>query len=221
MLGLARATPAVTLVPAFGLSAVPPQTRLSLGLCLGLCVAPALSATATTEGPFVVALLREAYAGLPVAILAALSIYVAGMAGGLLDDLRGTRDSVTLPNLPESMPPVAALFSLLASLAFLETGGAARVASALMATATLPAWSWAAVARTLASSVELALGLATPLVAASLVLEVASALIARAATPAFIAPVLAPLKSLALLAVLALVLERITELMAILSRANL
>jgi hypothetical protein len=51
-------------------------------------------------------------------------------------------------------------------------------------------------------------------------LETASALIARAATPAFIGPVLAPLKSVALLGVLALVLERIAELLALVARGS-
>ena len=219
-LGFARAIPAVTLVPAFGLSAVPPQTRLALGLALGLCIAPALSGDVSVGGLFVVALGREALVGLPVALLASLSIYVAGMAGGLVDDLRGGRESVTLPALPEEMPPVAALFSLLASIAFLETGGAARVAGALSAPLLSARFSWPAVVQALAGSVELAFAIAAPLVVASVLLEVASALLARAASPAFIGPVLAPLKSVAMLGILALVFERITELLTLLSRAH-
>jgi type III secretory pathway component EscT len=218
-LGLARATPALTLVPAFGLSAVPAQTRLMLGLSLGLCIAPALSGVAQSEGSLVIALLREALLGLPVALLASLSIYVAAMAGGLVDDLRGARESSTLPALPEQMPPVAVLLALLASIAFLETGGAARVAAALSSPVLAPRFSWPAVANALAASVELAFALAAPLAVASVLLEVASALIARAASPAFIGPVLAPLKSLLLLGTLALVLERIAELVALWSRA--
>jgi len=217
-LGFARATPAVTLVPAFGLGAVPAPTRLILGLALGLCIAPALSAEVNAGGPLLVALGREALVGLPVALLASLAIYVAGMAGGLIDDLRGARESVTLPALPEQMPPVAALFALLASIAFLETGGASRVASALSSSLLSPRFSWSAVTQALAGSVELAFAIAAPLAVASVLLETGSALIARAATPAFIGPVLAPLKSVALLGVLALVFERISELLALLAR---
>jgi flagellar biosynthesis protein FliR len=217
-LGFARAAPAVTLVPAFGLSAVPPQTRLTLGLALGLCIAPALSAQ-VGSGPFVLALAREAFVGLPVALLASLSIYVAAMAGGLVDDLRGGRESVTLPALPEAMPPVAVLFALLASIAFLQMGGAARVAGALSSSVLSARFSWSAVSQALADSVELAFAIAAPLAVASVLLEAASALLARAAAPAFIGPVLAPLKSIALLGILALVFERITELLALLSSA--
>lgn len=216
-LGFARATPAVTLVPAFGLGAVPAPTRLVLGLALGLCIAPALSADVSAGGPLAVALGREALVGLPVALLASLSIYVAAMAGGLVDDLRGAREGVTLPALPEQMPPVAALFALLASIAFLETGGASRVASALSSPLLSTRFSWPAVTQAFASSVELAFAIAAPLAVASVLLETGSALIARAATPAFIGPVLAPLKSVALLGVLALVFERISELLTMLA----
>lgn len=214
---MARATPAVTLVPAFGLSAVPAPTRLVLALALGACIAPALGAQVTGSSPFVVALAREAFVGLPVALLAALAIYVAGMAGGLVDDLRGGRETVSLPALPEQLPPVAALFTLLASVAFLETGGAARVAGALAAPELGAQFSWLAVTRAFARSVELAFALAAPLAVASVLLETASALIARAATPAFVGPVLAPVKSVALLGILALVLERLAELLALTS----
>jgi len=218
-LGFARAAPAVTLVPAFGLSAVPPQTRLTLGLALGLCIAPALAGEVSSGGPLLLALGREAFVGLPVALLASLSIYVAAMAGGLVDDLRGGRETVTLPALPGELPPVAVLFSLLASIAFLETGGAARVASALASPLLSPRFSWSAVAQAFAGSVELAFAIAAPLAVASVLLEAASALIARSATPAYVGPVLAPLKSVALLGILALVFERIAELLVLVSRA--
>lgn len=218
-LGLARATPAVTLVPALGLGAVSAQTRLVLGLAFGLCLAPALASRVSAEGGLLIALSREALLGLPVALLASLSIYVAAMAGGLIDDLRGARESVTLPSLPEQMPPVASLFALLASIAFLETGGAARVVGALAAPLLSVRFSWPNVVQALAGSVELAFAIAAPLVVASALLEAGSALIARAATPAFIGPVLAPLKSVVLLGILALVLERMAELLVLVARS--
>jgi type III secretory pathway component EscT len=219
-LGFARAVPAVTLVPAFGLAAVPVPTRLVLGLSLGLCVAPALAGRVDASSLFVVALAREVLVGLPVALLAALSMYVAVMAGGLIDDLRGGRESVTLPVLPEQLPPVSALLGLLSAIAFLETGGAARVVSSLSMPALSGRFAWSGVVAAFAGAVDLALAIAAPLAVACVLLEAASALIVRAAAPAFIAPVLAPVKSIALLAVLALVLERLTELLALLARAS-
>jgi type III secretory pathway component EscT len=218
-LGFSRAIPTVTLVPAFGLSAVPAQTRLVLGLSLGLCVAPALAGSVDNAGVFIVAMGREALRGLPVALMAALATYVATMAGGLIDDVRGGRESVTLPTLPEQLPPVAVLFGLLSSIAFLELGGAPRVVAALASAQLSARFSWPHVVQAFAGSVELAFAIAAPLAVACVLLEAGSALIARAATPAFIGPVLAPLKSVALLGVLALVLERIVELLAIVARS--
>ncbi len=218
-LGLARVTPSVTLVPAFGLGAVPASTRLMLGLALGLCLAPALASQMSPTGSLLVGMAREALVGLPVALLASLAIYTAAMAGGLIDDLRGARESVTLPSLPEALPPVAVLFALLGSIAFLETGGAARVVGALSTPLLAARFSWTNVARALSGSVELAFAIAAPLAVASVLVETSSALIARAATPAFIGPVLAPLKSVLLLGVLTLVLERVAELLVLLAAA--
>jgi hypothetical protein len=109
------------------------------------------------------------------------------------------------------------LFALLAAIAFLETGGAARVASALSMPLLSTRFSWPALSAALAASMGVAFAIAAPLVVAAVLLEAGSALIARAATPAFIGPVLAPLKSVALLGVLALVFERIAELLALLA----
>jgi len=216
-LGLARCTPAVTLVPAFGLAAVPVQTRLTLALALGLCVAPALSGRVSADSSLLVAMGREVLIGLPVALLAALASYVAIMAGGLVDDLRGVREGLTLPALPEQLPPVSVLFALISAIAFLETGGAARVASALSSPLLAARFSWPAVSSAFAASMGVAFAIAAPLVVAAVLLEAGSALIARAATPAFIGPVLAPLKSVALLGVLALVFERVAELLTLLA----
>jgi type III secretory pathway component EscT len=218
-LGFSRAIPTVTLVPAFGLSAVPPQTRLVLGLTFGLCVAPALASRVDATGPFFVAMVREAWVGVPVALMAALATYIATMAGGLIDDVRGGREQVTLPTLPEQLPPVAVLFGLLSCVSFLELGGAARVVSALASAQVDSRFSWPSLVRAFAGSVELAFAIAAPLAVACVLLEAASALIARAATPAFVGPVLAPLKSVALLGVLALVLDRVAELLAVVARS--
>ncbi|HEY6078807.1 MAG TPA: flagellar biosynthetic protein FliR [Polyangiaceae bacterium] len=218
-LGFARSMPAVTLVPAFGLAGVPPPARVALGLALGFCLAPALSASVTPGGPLLVALAREALVGLPVALLAASAVYAASMAGGLIDDLRGARESTTLPVLPEGAPSVSVLFAMLTAVAFLQSGGAARVASTLAAPQLAARFSWPAVATALAASIEVAFAIAAPLAVAAVLLELGGALVARAATPAFIGPVLAPLRSVALLAVLALVFERVAELLALLAAA--
>src|SRR6187551_2725793 len=135
-LAWARVTPALTLLPALGLSALPAQTRAALGLALAVSIAPSLQ-PAQLEAPFAVALLLEAARGLPVALAASGALWAAGMAGGLIDNIRGARETQALPVVDEETSPLGALLSLLVALVFLEGGGAARVAAALSENATV------------------------------------------------------------------------------------
>jgi flagellar biosynthetic protein FliR len=212
-LAWARVTPALTLVPAFGLNALPAPTRAALGLALAVSIAPSL-APAQLSAPFAVALLFEAARGLPVALAAAGALWAAGMAGGLTDNIRGARETQALPVVDEDTTPLGALLSLLVALLFLESGGAARVAAALASNATVSHGVLWQVALGLTHSVELALAVAAPVVAVSIVVEVANALIARAATPAHISALLAPLRSILILVAFALLFERMTTLLA-------
>jgi type III secretory pathway component EscT len=66
----------------------------------------------------------------------------------------------------------------------------------------------------IAGGITIAVALGAPLLAASVVIEVAGALIARAATPAQLHLLLAPLRALALLAILGLVLGKTSETLA-------
>ena len=212
-LAWARVTPALTLLPAFGLNALPAQTRAALGLALAVSIAPALQ-PAQLSAPFAVALLLEVVRGLPVALAAAGALWAAGMAGGLTDNIRGARETQALPIVDEETSPLGALLSLLVALVFLEGGGAARVTAAL---ASNPAVSHGAlwqVALGLTHAVELALAVAAPVVAVSIVLELANALIARSATPAHVVALLAPLRSILILITFALLFERMATLLA-------
>jgi type III secretory pathway component EscT len=203
----------LALVPAFGLTALPAQSRAALGLALAVSIAPALEPARVTA-PFGLALLMESARGLPVALSAAGILWAAGMAGGLTDNLRGARETQALPIADEDVSPLGALLSLLVALLFLEGGGAARVVSALVAS---PAVSYGAlwrVALGLTHSVELALAVASPMVAVSIVAELSNALLARSATPAYVAALLAPLRSVLILIAFALLFERMTQLLA-------
>ncbi len=215
-LAWARVTPALTLVPAFGLNALPAQTRAALGLALALSIAPSLAPT-QLSAPFAVALLLEAARGLPVALGAAGVLWAAGMAGGLADNVRGARETQALPIIDEDTTPLGALLALLVSLLFLESGGGARVAEALSGAAPASQSTLWQVTLGLTHCVEIALAVAAPLVAVSIIVEVANALIARAATPAHISALLAPLRSIVILVAFALLFERMTTLLAALA----
>lgn len=210
----ARAAGVVTLVPAFGLGALPRPARALVALALAWLVWPALGPSSLpTTAPWPLALAAEAARGLPVAIAAAVPLWAATSVGGLADALRGATGDARLAVVEGRATPLGALTSMLASYIFLATGGTARVASALVAEAHVSPLD--AAARDLASGISVALAIGAPLLVASLVLEVASALVARASTPAQIAVVIAPAKSLGLLAVMALLLDRVAAALAL------
>ncbi len=71
-----------------------------------------------------------------------------------------------------------------------------------------------AAADDLVTGIALAVALGGPLLAAAVVIEIAAALIARAASPAQVHALLAPLRALGTLAVMAVVLERLAGVLA-------
>ena len=212
-LAWARVTPALTVLPAFGLNALPAQTRVALGLALAVSIAPSLQ-PAQSAAPFAVALLLEAARGLPVALAASAALWAAGMAGGLADNIRGARETQSLPIVDEETSPLGALLSLLVALIFLEGGGAARVAGALSSQVAVSHGTLWQVALGLTHAIELALAVAAPVVAVSIVLELANALIARSATPAHVVALLAPMRSILILVAFGLLFERMASLLA-------
>jgi type III secretory pathway component EscT len=211
-LAWARVAPTLAIVPAFGLRALPVAARGILGIALAASIAPALAPIARGHEPWVLLALEQIVLGLPIALATAIPLWAATMAGGLADTLRGTQEGTGLAVVEsQKAGPIAVLLSLLASCIFLSTGGPARVASQL-STATLRDAPIAAAAHAIVSGVTLALAIAGPLLAAAVVLEVAFALIARAASPSHVHALLAPIRALSLLAILALVLERLATL---------
>jgi type III secretory pathway component EscT len=213
-LAFARVGPVVAIVPAFGLRAMTPALRAGLAILLSLVILPALRIPAHADA-LPALLVLEVARGTAIAISAAVPLFVATMAGGLVDALRGSQDLVSVPTVEGRATPMGALFSLLASALFLGLGGPARVLGAL----TKSPFDWshgpARVAQDLASGVEIAVALGAPLAAASIIVEVAGALIARAASPAHLHALLAPARSLLLLALTALLLDRIASYLAL------
>lgn len=213
----ARVTPTLVLVPAFGGAALPVATRAGLGFALAVAIAPALRPAEHVGWPLSLELLREAARGAPIAIGAALLVHTALMAGGVIDDLRGARESGALPVFEGEHTPFGAVLGLLVAIGLLESGGAARLVAALSVEA--PAnGSLSVIVEQLAASVGLAVAVAAPVAAATVVVSVAEALIARAAAPAHVSSLLAPLRGVALLAVAAFSLDRIAEVLLLSAR---
>lgn len=218
-LAWARATPAVVLVPAFGLRALPTAARVVIALALALAIYPAMTATALpTQTPWALAAVLEVMHGLPIAISAAVPLWAATMMGGMIDGLRGAQEGAQVPVVEGKTTPLGVAFSILASSIFLGTGGPARIAHAL-ATAPLPLHPVVTAAIQIAGGISIAVAIGAPLLASAIVLEIAGALFARASSPAQVHSLVAPLKSLALLVIVAIVFERIAGLMALVVRA--
>lgn len=207
LLAWARVLPTVVLVPAFGGKLLPAPTRVVLGLAFAVILTPSISVAIPDGGlalgvAFVVELLR----GLPLALSTAALLWAAMMAGGLADDLRGGQAAPS-GIFPDAPTPLATLLGLFASGAFLELGGAARVVGAL---SDPPDWERSLLLRVssdLVSALGIAVSLAAPLLGAVIVWEVLSALVTRTAQPAHTQAMLSPLRSLLVLAVLAVSLE--------------
>ncbi len=213
-LAWARATPAVTLVPAFGLRALPAAARIVLAVALAAVIFPALPPATTPVGSLWVQIVGEVWRGAPIAVAAAVPLWAATMAGGVADALRGANDVVSAPTVEGSASPMGVTLSLLASCMFFATGGPAHIAAALTRPDPTPL-ALVHVAEQLADGIAIAVALGAPLLAASVVVEVAGALVARAATPAQLHLVLAPLRALALLSVFALVFDAMSQALAV------
>lgn len=219
-LAWARVMPTVTLVPAFGLRALPAAGRGVLGLAIAAGIYPALApiAAARPGSPWILLALEQVILGLPVALAAAIPLWAATMAGGLVDSLRGAQDGAGSAVVEGRASSFGILLSLFASAVFLATGGPARAASAL-ATYDLPAHPLLSASHDIVSGITLAVAIGGPVLAASLVLEIAFALVARAASPAQVHALFAPVRALGLLAVVAVVLERVGSLLGAATRA--
>jgi flagellar biosynthesis protein FliR len=220
-LAWARAAPAVAIVPAFGLRALPGPARAVLGLGLAATVFPALVPLASSGAPWVLLALREMALGLPVAVAAAVPLWAATMAGGVFDSLRGgSQGNAPAPTVEQGATPTGVPLSVLACAIFLATGGPARVALALVDPVLHPEAAAGgrlavlAAIGDLTAGITLAVAIAGPVLAASVVIEVAGALIARAASPAQLHLLLAPVRALGLLVVLALSFDRMALLLA-------
>ncbi len=221
-LAWARFGPTLAIVPAFGLRALPVSARGILGLALAAGIYPALEPILVDRAstPWWLLAVEQIVLGLPVAIAAAVPLWAATMAGGLIDSLRGAQEGPGLSVVEGNRAsPIGTLLSLLASIIFLTTGGPARVAASL-ATTVLPEHPLLTATHTIVAGIGLAIAIGGPLLAAAIVLEIAFALIARAASPSQVHALLAPLRALGILSVIALVIDRVAELIALSVRGS-
>jgi type III secretory pathway component EscT len=211
----ARVAPVIAIVPAFGLRAWSPSLRAAASLLLAITILPAVRPLALSSVPFPIVLVTELVRGTIVAVTAAIPLWAATMAGGVVDALRGSQDLIAMPTVEDRATPLGVLLSLFAAVLFLAFGGPARVLGLLATGPVLLEGGATRVAADIAAGVGIAVAIAAPILAASIVLEIAGALVARAASPAHLHAFLAPIRSLVLLALTALLLERVATFMAL------
>jgi type III secretory pathway component EscT len=209
--GVARLIPTVLLVPAFGLRALPFPAQLLFAFILAASTLPQAAVHQPLQGPWLLALLGEVASGLPVAVSASATIWAAAMAGNLLDELRGAQHPGEFPVVDSDSGPFGVLLSLAASISFLEFGGPARLAEALASGAAVAPFNVWALVHGAITGIQLAVLIAAPLLVVLLVIEVFHALVARVTSPGLWLPLLAPLRALSLLAITALLLDRLVE----------
>ena len=213
-LAWARAMPSVMLVPAFGLRALPRPAQALLGLCMAACIAPVLAPSAPLgSNHWVAQAVVEVMRGIPIALAAAIPLWAATTAGGVADALRASQDTLDAPTVEGRATPLGVPLSLLCCAIFLATGGPARIAQALAFHPVSPHPLLAAAAD-LVDGIGLAVAVGGPLLAAGAVVDIAAALIARAAAPAQVHTLLAPLRALAMLAVMGVVFDRLAVVLA-------
>jgi type III secretory pathway component EscT len=214
-LSWARVAPVVAIVPAFGLRALSGPARAALSLLFAVVILPAVRPEASSSIPFASLLLVQLARGSVVALAAAIPLWAATMAGGAADALRGSQDLSPFPTIEGRATPLGILFSLLAAVLFLGLGGPARVVGALATGSLEQGAALSRAASDLAAGIGIAVAVAAPLLAASVILELAGALVARAASPAHLHTFLAPIRSLVLLTVTALLFERMATFLAL------
>ena len=206
---LARVSSLLLLVPIFGGAALPVVARLGLGLALAATIAPALPAASAGAAPWWSELFAQFAQGLPVAIGAALLLHVTLMSGAIVDELRGARALGDGAVFDGEQTPLGLLLGLVMALSLLESGAVTRLTALLLVSGSEP--SLLQIARQLSASIGFAVAISAPIAALSIVLSAAEALIARAASPADLLPVLAPARSVVVLAAAALLLDRLIE----------
>jgi type III secretory pathway component EscT len=212
----ARAVPTVIMVPAFGLRALPWPLRAILGGSIAIAIFPALNPLADSRAhePWIALVVEEFLRGIPIALATAVPLWAATMAGGAIDTMRGAENAIDAPTVEEGSTQLGVFFSLLASSIFLATGGPARVANSLI-TAEFPDHPLIAAVHDLTQGIAASVAIAAPILAATILIDVGLSITNRATSPVSANAITLPARSLGIVVMLALVLERIARVLAV------
>lgn len=214
----ARLLPTLFVVPAFGLGLLPPSLRVAMALGLAVAIAPALSPVAVlSHAPWPALLASEALRGLPIAVSAAVSLWVAAIAGGVADTARRAQLTHLDGPFGRGATPFATLLGLGAAIVFLQNGSAARLVARLADEGTFATGALTRAALDVAVGIGLGASIGAPLLIAALGMDVANGIVARERSSLSTEAVFASLRTIVVLVATAALLDRMVEAAVVLS----
>lgn len=125
---MGRILPVILLTPFLGGESVPSEVKLGLGVLMGLVLYPLLIAQ-TKEVPispfiFIALMLKELFIGLALTMVVNIIFDAANVAGGLIDIMSGTNQAqLFVPQLGQQVTLFANLNLQLTTVVFLTLGG--------------------------------------------------------------------------------------------------
>jgi type III secretory pathway component EscT len=218
LLAAARAVPVAWAIPALGGVSLPTAIRLAIGLGFALLCLPAMGLHPATRDLLVwgVLLSREMLVGVSLAFVCSCMFHAAESAGQLIDVVRGANlTSYESPTSNERQSPLALLMLLLTAVAFFQIGGPGHVGWALQRSYEAIPLAWdhpilptqgAAMTAMTASAklLESAISLSAPILVAALLADLVLGIVGRSVPELSMPSAGAPLKSVAVIAVLLL-----------------
>lgn len=195
---LARVMPVIILTPFLGGETVPNEVRIGLGLMIGLVLFPAITGqiqnVPISAVLFVALMLKELFMGLTMAFTVGLVFDAANVAGNMVDTMSGTNMAqVMVPQLQQQVSLFSNLQLQLTTVVFLTLGGHHLIIQtfgeslALVPLDQYPrfsAGSWAffeAILRMFGDLLRIGIALASPVLLATFLTDLALGMINRVA----------------------------------------
>lgn len=196
---MTRVLPPVILTPFLGGETVPSEVKLGLGIMLGMVLFPAITYQAgqVPSSPliFLALMLKELFIGLTLSFVVAIVFDAAQIAGNLIDTMSGTNQAqLMVPQIQQQVSLFSNLQIQLVTVVFLSLGGHHVVIQAFgESLERIPldrfptfalAGSWAlfdTVLRVFGDMMRIALALASPVLLATFITDLALGMINRVA----------------------------------------
>lgn len=125
---MARVLPVIILTPFLGGETVPQEVKMGLGLMLGLVLFPVMmaqvNAVPISAVLFIALMLKELFIGLTLSFVIGIVFDAAQMAGGLVDTMSGTNQAqLMVPSIQQNASLFANLQQQMTVVIFLSLGG--------------------------------------------------------------------------------------------------